>query len=158
MGMEPDTAATALPYPAAPAGGWITRLVWLAAALCAWPVITLSFWLRPDPRGFGTHQQLGLPPCNFQEVSGIPCPGCGLTTSFTNMAHGRVLDAFGAHLMGPLLFLITLAVALGAPWALRRALPVDRVLGHPGTLATLSVTLVAGLVTFAMRLAHTFGH
>lgn len=137
---------------------WVARLIWLFAALASWPVVVLSFWLRPDARGFGTHQQLGLPPCNFQEVSGVPCPGCGLTTSFTNMAHGHVVDAFSAHLMGPPLFLITLGVAVASPWALRRALPLDAVMGHRAAISTLSVTLVLGLVTFGARLAHTFLH
>lgn len=133
-----------------------TRALWLFALLASWPVVGLSFWLRPDARGFGTHQQLGLPPCNFQESTHIPCPGCGLTTSFTNMAHGHVIDAFAAHLMGPPLFLITAAVAVFSPWALRTALPVDRVLGHRATVSVLSATLALGLVTFAMRLVHTF--
>ena len=30
----------------------------------------------------GTHQQLGLPPCNFVTLTGYPCPACGMTTSF----------------------------------------------------------------------------
>lgn len=160
MGIEPDTttAAFASPVDAAPTGGWLTRLVWLSAIVATWPVIALSVWLRPDPRGFGTHQQLGLPPCNFSEASGIPCPGCGLTTSFTLMAHGHPLDAFGAHLMGPPLFLLTLATALGAPWALRRALVIDRVIAHPWTFASLSLTLALGLATFALRLAHQLSH
>jgi hypothetical protein len=140
--------------PAPSARPWVSRLLWLAAAAASWPVVALSFWLRPDARGFGTHQQLGLPPCNFQESTGVPCPGCGLTTSFANMAHGHVLDAFAAHLMGPLLFAITVAVAVAAPWAARRALPMDRVLQHPATAATLGVTLTAGLVTFGLRLVH----
>ena len=142
----------AVDEPAAPS--WSARLLWLAATLASWPVIVLSFWLRPDPRGFGTHQQLGLPPCNFQEATGVPCPGCGLTTSFTNMAHGRVVDAFVAHLMGPPLFLITLAVAVGAPWAMVRALPLDRVLAHRAAVATLGATLALGLVTFGLRVVH----
>lgn len=148
--------------PAAPAPTFAqalaTRALWLFALLATWPVVGLSFWLRPDARGFGTHQQLGLPPCNFQEATHIPCPGCGLTTSFTNMAHGHVIDAFAAHLMGPPLFLITVAVAVGSPWALRTALPLDRVLGHRATVTVLSATLALGLVTFAMRLGRAFFH
>ncbi|MFO0644803.1 MAG: DUF2752 domain-containing protein [Polyangiales bacterium] len=144
-------------YPAPPQDApWLTRLFWLIAGLGSWAVLIVSAWLRPDPRGFGSHQQLGLPPCTFEAMTRVPCPGCGLTTSFANMAHGHVLRAFGAHLMGPLLFLLTVAVALAAPWATRRAFPVTRVLSHPGATATLSVTLAAGLITFAIRLAHRF--
>jgi|JI9StandDraft_2_1071091.scaffolds.fasta_scaffold106817_1 hypothetical protein len=148
-----EEISTASPAPTVPQT-LATRALWLFTLLASWPVVGLSFWLRPDARGFGTHQQLGLPPCNFQESTHIPCPGCGLTTSFTNMAHGHVIDAFTAHLMGPPLFLLTVAVAVGSPWALRTALPVDRVLGHRATVSVLSVTLALGLVTFAMRVAH----
>ena len=138
----------------APFNPWISRLVWAASTLVAWAVVGLSFWLRPDPRGFGTHQQLGLPPCGFAEVAHLPCPGCGLTTSFARMAHGQVLSAFGAHLMGPPLFLLTLAVALCGPWAVRRGMPVSQVLEHPAATGVLGTTLACGLVTWALRFLH----
>lgn len=92
----------------------------------------------------------------FEAFTHIPCPGCGLTTSFAYMAHGRVFSAFGAHLMGPELFLMTAAVAVAAPWAVRRALPVLWVLSLPATTVALSVTLFAGMVTLAWRLVHHF--
>ena len=37
--------------------------------------------LEPDPRGFGTHEQLGLTPCYFQELTGHVCLLCGGTTA-----------------------------------------------------------------------------
>src|SRR3954468_17308327 len=80
------------------------RVAWALLGAGAWAVTGVALWLRPDVRGFGTHQQLGLAPCGFSAATGIPCPGCGLTTSFANMAHGHIVNAFGAHLMGPLLF------------------------------------------------------
>lgn len=146
----------ALTLPASPPRAWPTRLFWALAGAVAWGVLLTAAWLQPDARGYGTHQQLGLPPCMFEAFTHIPCPGCGLTTSFAYMAHGRVFSAFGAHLMGPELFLMTLAVALAAPWAVRRALPVLWVLSLPGTTVALSVTLFAGMVTLAWRLAHHF--
>ncbi len=142
--------------PSTEEASWLTRLVWAVAGLGSWGVLVLSAWLRPDLRGFGTHQQLGLPPCTFEAMTSVPCPGCGLTTSFAHMAHGHFIRAFGAHLMGPFLFLLTLAVALSAPWAARRAFPVTRVLAHRAATPVLSVTLAAGLITFAIRLAHRF--
>ncbi|MGE3821953.1 MAG: DUF2752 domain-containing protein, partial [Isosphaeraceae bacterium] len=42
----------------------------------------VASWLEPDPSGFGTHRQLGLPPCHFAWVTGKPCPTCGMTTAF----------------------------------------------------------------------------
>lgn len=140
----------------APPRRLLDRAAWAVALLTAWPVVMLSAWLRPDERGFGTHQQLGLAPCSFEAVTRVPCPGCGLTTSFTHMAHLHVLDAFRAHLMGPLLFTLTLAVAALAPVGLKRAWSVTRVLSLPWLTVYLGVTLAAGMLTFGTRLAHRF--
>lgn len=159
--MEPATLPdpSALTTPAAPptraersASRWASRLAWAFMGAVSWTVIALSFWLQPSSRGFGTHEQLGLPPCTFQAMTHIPCPGCGLTTSFAHMAHLQPLRALERHPMGACLFLITLAVALVAPWAVRRAWPVHRALALPGTSYALGVTLAAGVATFAWRL------
>lgn len=139
-----------------PVRTWPTRLFWALTGLVAGVVVALSAWLTPSTLGFGTHQQLGLPPCTFEAMTTVPCPGCGLTTSFAHMAHGHLLQAFGAHLMGPFLFAITLFYAISAPWAVRRALPISTVINHSATAPALMVTLGAGLITFGLRLAHKF--
>ncbi|MEQ8764130.1 MAG: DUF2752 domain-containing protein [Planctomycetota bacterium] len=74
-------------------------------------VIAASSWLYPDPRGYGTHQQLLLPPCDFLEETGYPCGSCGLTTSFSHMAHGEVFQAVVVQPFGALMFLGLLANA-----------------------------------------------
>lgn len=51
--------------------------------------------------------------CGWRTMTGIPCPGCGLTRSFTYMAHGQVMAAFQMNWLGPPMF----AVCLGSiPW------------------------------------------
>ena len=74
----------------------------LVAALVLSPV-ALSLWLVPDPRGYGTHEQLGLPPCGFRLLTGIPCPGCGGTTAFVLSTQGRFTEAIRAHVAGAVL-------------------------------------------------------
>lgn len=69
--------------------------------------------LEPDLRGYGTHQQLGLPPCEFRRLFAIPCPSCGMTTSFSFFVRGRMFDAAQANAAG--LILATLC-ALQIPW------------------------------------------
>ncbi|MBX3419893.1 MAG: DUF2752 domain-containing protein [Pirellulaceae bacterium] len=61
--------------------------------------------LKPDPSGHGTHRQLGLPPCTFQFVLGIPCPTCGFTTTWSLMMHGRWWQAVQTNFGGALLWL-----------------------------------------------------
>lgn len=87
------------------------------SALCA---IGVARALSPDPRGFGTHIQLGLPPCAFQAWTGLPCPACGLTTCFAHMARGQLTAAAEANTFGVLLFAIVLALPPLAVWAVLR--------------------------------------
>ena len=68
-------------------------------------VLGLARWLPPDERGFGTHERLGLPPCGLILTSGLPCPSCGMTTSFSLMMHGRPVDSFMAQPAGAVLSL-----------------------------------------------------
>lgn len=74
--------------------------------------------------------------CVFRALTGLPCPGCGLTRSWVHLMHGDVGGAFTYNVFGPLtLVAIVIAVAAGVwclvagPGALkllrlRRALPV----------------------------------
>jgi hypothetical protein len=61
--------------------------------------------LEPDPRGYGTHQRLGLPECSFQMLFGRPCPGCGITTSLAHYVRGQWRLALAANPAGLLLAL-----------------------------------------------------
>lgn len=48
--------------------------------------------------------------CPFRLLTGLPCPGCGLTRSFCAMAHGHLNQALGFHLFGPALFVAVVAL------------------------------------------------
>ena len=96
-------------YPVARSGRWLL-MGWSLFLLGGF---ALALTLDPDPRGFGTHQRLGLPPCTFLDLFGIPCPSCGMTTSFSNLMHGNVLQAFRANVGGVVLALVC---AIQIPW------------------------------------------
>lgn len=130
----------------------LERTAWFLLGFGAWAVIVTATRLYPDPRGFGTHQQLGLPPCEFTSTFGIPCPGCGLTTSFAHMVRGHLVDAFRTHWMGPPLFVITLSLALYAPYAIVRARPLSVLFNTRLSLPALVFTALAGLLMFILRL------
>jgi hypothetical protein len=74
----------------------------------------LSCYLKPDSRGFGTHQQLGFPPCSIQILFGVPCPSCGGTTSFAHFVRGQWGSAIRANAAA---FLLALMCFLFVPWA-----------------------------------------
>ena len=92
-----------------------TRWALVAAALALAAVLALAGWLRPDPRGYGTHEQLGLAPCSFFARTGRPCPSCGLTTAFAWSVRLRWDRAARANPAGVLL---APACALLVPWLL----------------------------------------
>src|SRR5215471_6370463 len=48
--------------------------------------------------------------CGFKNVTGLPCPGCGLTHSFCAFAKGNLSAAFAFNLLGPPLFLSLLVL------------------------------------------------
>lgn len=87
------------------------RAVSLFFGLPTWAVLATALYLTPDPRGFGTHQQLGLGTCTLMQITGYPCPMCGMTTCFTHMAHLDPLGAALAQPFGVVLFLVTLGLA-----------------------------------------------
>src|SRR5581483_2789888 len=70
-------------------------------------VLAVAHSLHPSERGFGTHEQLGLPPCIFLQLTGIPCPSCGLTTSFAHAAHLHWLASFTTQPFGFVAFCLT---------------------------------------------------
>lgn len=87
----------------------VSRLLSLLLATGIGVVFTLSALLVPSPAGHGTHLQLGLGSCTFLTLTGMPCPMCGATTSFTLMAHLRPLDAFINQPFAASLFLMSAA-------------------------------------------------
>jgi hypothetical protein len=94
-------------------------LWWTIASGCAF-VLGVAAMLEPDARGFGTHTQLGLPPCAFQALTGWPCPGCGLTTAFAHAVRGDWFLAAAANPLGLALFVVTcVCIPLGVTAALR---------------------------------------
>lgn len=44
--------------------------------------------------------------CMAKQMTGIDCPGCGLTRSFVAMGSGQFAAAYRVHRLGPLLFML----------------------------------------------------
>lgn len=93
-------------------------LVIVAAALAM--VFGVAFRLDPfdaegRPLRQGTHEQLGLPPCTFMVLTGVPCPACGMTTSFALLVRGELAHSLRANALGTLLAVAGMAAI---PWLL----------------------------------------
>jgi hypothetical protein len=95
----------------------ISRRSRLLAALLGIGLLTallLASRLTPDARGWGTHEQLGLPRCTLLAATGLRCPACGMTTSWSYVTHGQWANAFKTHVAGTLLAPVAAVVSLAA--------------------------------------------
>ncbi|MEI8212807.1 MAG: DUF2752 domain-containing protein [Planctomycetota bacterium] len=71
-------------------------------------VLSIAAWLEPDPSGMGTHTQLGLPKCTMAAMTGMRCPGCGMTTSWSLIMDGDLETALATNLGGSILCLLSI--------------------------------------------------
>jgi hypothetical protein len=116
-----QTDETALePLEVIPVLTWWVRgtLVGIAASLLV--VFSIALWLNPydeqgSPRQMETHRQLGLPPCTFYQMTHVPCPSCGMTTSFALLIRGDVWNSLKANAVGTVLAAFCLLLI---PWSL----------------------------------------
>lgn len=94
----------------------LNRVLGVSVGVPAWVVLGIAAWLTPASEGFGTHQQLGLGGCTLLTLTGWPCPMCGMTTSFSLYAEGRVLEAVVNQPFSAVIFLATVIGAGLGTW------------------------------------------
>jgi hypothetical protein len=85
--------------------------------------------------------------CPFRAVTGLPCPGCGMTRAFCSIGHGDFAGAFGFNVLAPFVFLAALLLWAHALATLLKLDParaaLERLRPTPSaTRAMLAVTLV----------------
>lgn len=72
----------------------------------------------------------GDPTCIMRIMTGLPCPGCGMTRSWVHLAHGDVLTAFEYNFFGPLAMLAAAGLVVYTVVALVRRRPPERLLDY----------------------------
>lgn len=55
-----------------------------------------------------------LPGCLFRALTGIDCPGCGMTRAFLLLGQLRISEALRLHPLAPALLALIVATAIGA--------------------------------------------
>ena len=70
------------------------RLILTIIAIAFWTVVIIAWNIVPDAKGFGSHQQIGIPKCQWIRESNTPCPTCGMTTAYSLTVRGRIVSAF----------------------------------------------------------------
>lgn len=129
------------------------RIFWATLCVATLLVLLLSRALTPAPLGLGTHEQLGLPRCAFLALTSLPCPACGLTTSFAHTARLSLFEALQAHILGvPLFALIALAFGFSIA-ACARAWSVPAVARRLRVAQGLAILCVLALLSWLVRIA-----
>jgi hypothetical protein len=98
------------------------------AGLCIGVLVTAAR-LTPNRQGFGTHTALGMQPCAFFAQTGIPCPACGMTTSFACFVRGQLIHSLYVQPMGFVLAAICCCTVWGAAYVAVTGRPIYRLLG-----------------------------
>ncbi|ORM25171.1 DUF2752 domain-containing protein [Williamsia sp. 1135] len=86
--------------------------------------------------------------CPMRLITGLPCPGCGLTRSWIAAAHGDFADAFSYNIFGPVSLIATIMFVTVVGVLLIRGRPaatITPVLRHPIVIAVVVVWVLYGI-------------
>lgn len=130
---------------------WQLRLLLTAVGALGLTLLGMARSLEPDPRGFGTHEQLGLAPCYFNEITGKVCPLCGGTTAWAHVLRGEMLQAANANPAAALLCVGVAIGSLGMLWVAIRGSWTRRRLNWQMMLTVASAWLVVAACDWLRR-------
>jgi ABC-type glucose/galactose transport system permease subunit len=129
----------------------LPRALFFAVALGCLGVMLTAARLTPNPSGMGTHTALGLQACGFYQRTGLPCPTCGMTTSFAWFARGNVAASLYVQPMGTLLATLTVAAFWICLYIAFTGRPVYR-MGFIAPEYLFWPLLIGGLVAWAWKI------
>lgn len=129
------------------------KVLYLGSAGTAAVLLFVGRLLHPAPAGVGTHQQLGLPPCGFLHFTGIPCPGCGLTTSVTYAAHLRFYESIATQPFGFVVFLLAMLSIPVSIYLIHRQIPYSELLNFRGRKFSIYLLLALFLFSWLYKIA-----
>ncbi len=112
------------------------RAVWVSIAILA---IVCSAYMLRETGGAGW-----MPGCNFRKLTGLECPGCGMTRAAHATLNGRFAQAFAFNPVGMILLpLAMLGVSLEVfGWVRGKPLPFHMRLGRWGAAAIAMILIV----------------
>lgn len=117
--IPPIPAELLPPRPATAASRWQYHFWVLAVATV---VLGLSLLMDVSDETSGSLPLIGELPrlCTWQQLIGADCPGCGLTRSFSSLAHGDWIAAWNYNAAGWLFFAICIYQLPFRGWQLAR--------------------------------------
>lgn len=93
--------------------------------------------------------------CPIRFFTGIPCPTCGMTSSFTAIAQGNWEQAVSHHLFGPVLFLLFSLIIIHLAIELATQKKLEAFYVEFAKQKQIQIfSLIAYLTYYALRLFH----
>jgi hypothetical protein len=130
----------------------VGRLLNLIVAIACLGILITAFRLPPIPTGIGTHTGLHMQDCAWLYRIGIPCPSCGMTTSFAWFVRGNIVASFYVQPFGFVLALITTIVFWVAIYAAISGKPVTQLLHRLPAKYTWGAILVLAMSAWAWKI------
>jgi hypothetical protein len=131
---------------------WRGRGAALVVALACLGVLLIAAKLNPNSKGIGSHRQLGLQQCQFEAQTGLPCPTCGMTTSFAHFVRGQIAASLWVQPMGTVLALLTTMVFWGGLYIALSGRPAQRLFNFVPARYYLFPLLVLGVLAWAWKI------
>ncbi|MCB9597028.1 MAG: DUF2752 domain-containing protein [Sandaracinaceae bacterium] len=107
-------------------------------------MLAISFALPAGGTG------LGIPMCWLKALTGVPCPGCGLTRSITNISHLHFAEAALYHPFGFPLYLLALVLVVALVWPRARRAFVRLLIRNDVIARRAYWTFVGGFIVFGV--------
>lgn len=133
------------------------RVVATVVGGAALGLLSLAAWMEPSAAGHGTHQQLGLPKCDWIARFDLPCPTCGMTTAFAHATEGNFVASFLSQPLGFLLALATAASLLVSVYVVWTGSPVARIFARWWTNRMIFVLVAAILLSWGFKILQVKG-
>ncbi|MFX4285415.1 DUF2752 domain-containing protein [Janibacter sp. G349] len=111
---------------------WVVPVV---AAISLFGLVIARLWPVPSVDG-------GTPTCLMRTLTGLPCPGCGMTRSWVHLAHGDVATAFEYNLFGPVAMAAAAGIVVWTVYALVRRVPTHSLLDKVNPRILLGLTVL----------------
>ena len=134
------------------------RLTAAAVACGCLTLLLLAAYLQPAHGGVATHLGLGLQPCQWLVRTGLPCPACGMTTSFAWLVRGNLMASFYVQPMGATVAILDAAGFWLAGYAAVSGKPTYRLLERVPSKYYLFVLPAWAIAAWAWKIyIHTHG-